>query len=44
MIPVRIVATREEINRIVDLTLTYYDQEAVLCYKLSDEVILKHRS
>lgn len=43
MIPVRIVATREQIDRIVDLTLQYYDQLAVLCYKLSDEVILKHK-
>lgn len=43
MIPVRIVATREQIERIIDITLEYYDQLAVLCYKLSDEVILKHR-
>lgn len=43
MIPVRIVATREHINKIIDLTLDYYEQEAVLCYSLSDEVILKHR-
>lgn len=42
-IPVRIVATRDQINAIVDMTLEYYDQLAVLCYKLSDEVILKHR-
>jgi hypothetical protein len=43
MIPVRIVASREQIDRIIDLTIEYYDQLAVLCYKLSDEVILKHR-
>lgn len=43
MIPVRIVATRDQINTIIDMTLSYYDQLAVLCYKLSDEVILKHR-
>lgn len=43
MIPVRIIATREQIEAIIDLTLEYYDQLAVLCYKLSDEVILKHR-
>jgi hypothetical protein len=41
VIPVRIMATREEIERVIDLTLTYYDQLAVLCYKVSDEVILK---
>lgn len=44
MIPVRIVATRNQIEQIIDLTLKYYDQLAVLCYKLSDEVILRHRS
>jgi len=43
MIPVRIIATKEEINKIVDLTLEYYDQLAVLCYKISDEVILRFK-
>jgi len=43
MIPVRIMATREEIEKVVELTLNYYDQLAVLCYKISDEVILKHK-
>jgi hypothetical protein len=42
MIPVRIVATREQIEEIIEITLLYYDQLAVLCYKLSDEVILKY--
>lgn len=44
MIPVRIVATRAEIERVIDLTMDYYDQLAVLCYKISDEVILKTRA
>jgi hypothetical protein len=43
MIPVRVMATREEIEKVVDLTLKYYDQLAVLCYKISDEVILKFK-
>lgn len=43
MIPVRIVATRDEINRIIDLTLHYYDQIAVLAYKVAEEVILRKR-
>jgi hypothetical protein len=43
MIPVRIIATREEIDKVVDLTLKYYDQLAVLCYKISDEVILRYK-
>lgn len=44
MIPVRIIATREEIEKVVDLTLKYYDQLAVLCYKISDEVIIKYKA
>ena len=43
MIPVRIMATREQILQVIDLTLKYYDQLAVLCYKISDEVILKYK-
>jgi hypothetical protein len=43
MIPVRIMATRDEIEKVVDLTLKYYDQLAILCYKISDEVILKFK-
>lgn len=42
MIPVRIIATREQIEQIIDMTMVYYDQLAILCYKISDEVILKH--
>lgn len=41
MIPVRIVATRSQIEKIVDMTIDYYEQLAVLCYKISDEVILR---
>lgn len=41
MIPVRIIATREEIEEIIDFTLTYYNQQVVLVYKLSEEVIFK---
>jgi len=43
MIPVRLMATREEIEKVVNLTVQYYDQIAVLCYKISDEVILKYK-
>ena len=43
MIPVRIVATREEIDQVIDLTMDYYEQLAILCYKISDEVILKRK-
>ncbi len=43
MIPVRILCTRSEIEKIVDLTMKYYNQLAILAYKISDEVILKHK-
>ncbi len=42
MIPVRIIATREEINKIIDYTLKYYEQIAVLAYRISDDVIIKY--
>lgn len=43
MIPVRFLATREDAEQIIDFTLDYYDQLAILCYRISDEVILKYR-
>jgi hypothetical protein len=43
MIPVRILATREEINQIIDMTLKYYDQIAVMAYRISEDVILRYR-
>lgn len=42
MIPVRIVATEKQIDQIIDMTLAYYEQLAVLAYKLSDVVKLKY--
>ena len=41
MIPVRIMGTRQQIEQVIDHTIVYYDQLAVLCYKVSDEVILR---
>lgn len=43
MIPVRVYCTRENIEKIIDLTIQHYDQEAVLAAKISDEVIIKYR-
>jgi hypothetical protein len=43
MIPVRICATRPQIEQIIDLTMDYYDQLAVMCYRVSDEVIIRHK-
>lgn len=42
MIPVRILATRTQIDAIVAYTLCYYKQIAVLAYKVSSEVILRY--
>jgi hypothetical protein len=44
MIPCRIICTKEQINKIVDFTIEHYNQEAVLAYKISTVVILKHRN
>lgn len=44
MIPVRIMCTRAQIDKIIDVTLVYYDQIAVMAYKVSDEIILKYRA
>jgi len=43
MIPVRIMCTREDILKIVDLTMEYYDQIAVMAYRVSSEVIIANR-
>ena len=43
MIPVRIVCTREQIEKIISITMDFYEQLAVLAYKVSDEVILRHK-
>lgn len=42
MIPVRIMCTEEQINTIVAMSVTFYDQLAILAYKISDKVVL-HR-
>lgn len=40
MIPVRLVATKSQIMDLVRFTRDFYKQEAVMCYKLSDDVII----
>ena len=42
VIPVRIIATRAEILEIGKMTKAYYEQIAILVYKLSEDVILMH--
>lgn len=44
MIPVRIACTEKQINRIIDFTIKHYNQLAVLAYRISDKVILKHKA
>lgn len=44
MIPVRIACSRAQIEEIINFTLTYYDQLAVMAYKVSDEVVIKHNT
>lgn len=39
MIPVRIMSTREQIIEIGEMTKVYYNQLAVLIYKVSDDCI-----
>lgn len=42
MIPVRICCTEEEIEKISDMTAKYYNQQAIMYYKISDFVRIKH--
>lgn len=42
MIPVRIMCSREDIETIIDMTIEYYEQEAVLAYCVSSECVLKY--
>ena len=40
MIPVRIMCTRTEILEIAQMSKVYYEQEAIMVYKVSDEVFI----
>lgn len=40
VIPVRVACTREQIQKIVEMTAEYYDQLAIMAYQVSQEVIL----
>lgn len=42
MIPVRIMCTREQIEKIADISAEYYKQQAIFHYKVSDEVVITH--
>jgi len=43
VIPCRVACTTEEIHKIIDFTITHYNQEAVMAYCISEEVIIKHK-
>lgn len=43
MIPVRIACSRDQIEVIIQITMKYYDQLAVMAYRVSDEVIIRNR-
>lgn len=42
MIPVRIACTREQMEKISDMTAKYYSQLAIMYYLISDEVTIKN--
>lgn len=42
MIPVRFIATRAQVEKIIEMTLIYYSQDAIMAYKISDEVIIRY--
>lgn len=43
MIPVRIICTKEEIEKIIEFSMKYYEQLAILAYEISSNVILRHK-
>ena len=43
MIPVRIAATKPQIDAILEITLQHYDELAILCYLISDTVLVVHK-
>lgn len=44
MIPVIIFCTEDQIKEIADMTLEYYNQEAVAAYLISSQLIIRRKS
>lgn len=44
VIPVKIMCTEQQIRQIVQFTITHYRQQAVMFYKLSDQVEIIYKS
>jgi hypothetical protein len=42
MIPVRFLAYPSTIESIVEMTLLYYEQDAIMAYRISDTVIMRY--
>jgi len=42
MIPVRVSCNKDQIEIIMDLAAAHYQQQAIMAYKISSEVIIKH--
>jgi hypothetical protein len=43
MIPVRIAMEESQVDGILELTLRYYDQDAVMIYTVSEHVMIKEK-
>jgi hypothetical protein len=44
VIPCRIACSEEQINDIIAFTIKHYDQEAVMAYRISEKVIIRHKN
>jgi hypothetical protein len=44
MIPARIWCSQQNIEKIIDFTLSYYNQRAVFAYEISKNVLVRYRS
>ncbi|MHA2264040.1 MAG: hypothetical protein ACXAEN_16725 [Candidatus Thorarchaeota archaeon] len=42
MIPVRVMCTEEQIEKIADITAKFYEQKAIMFYCVSGECTVKH--
>jgi len=42
MIPVRIMCTEEQIEEISDMTASYYEQKAIMFFKVTEDVEIRH--
>jgi hypothetical protein len=44
VIPCRIACSEEQISEIIDFTLEHYNQEAVMAYRISSNVIIRNKN